>query len=45
MWVSVWVDGGINWKLIRLLVERSYRLVAGKRLLSALDATDRSGGI
>jgi predicted DNA-binding protein (MmcQ/YjbR family) len=38
LWVSAWVDGAINWKLIGSLVERSYRLVAGKRLVKALDA-------
>jgi hypothetical protein len=38
LWVSAWVDGAINWKLIGSLVERSYRLAAGKKLLKALDA-------
>jgi predicted DNA-binding protein (MmcQ/YjbR family) len=42
LWVSAWVDGAIDWKLIGLLVERSYRTVANKRLLEALDAADGS---
>jgi hypothetical protein len=37
LWVSVSVDGAIDWKLIRSLIERSYRTVASKRLISALD--------
>jgi predicted DNA-binding protein (MmcQ/YjbR family) len=38
VWSSAWVDGGVDWKLIKSLLERSYRLVASKRLLTALDA-------
>ena len=30
LWVSTWVDGEINWKLIRSAVERSYRLAAAE---------------
>ena len=41
LWVSTWVDGAMNWKLIAALVERSYRSVAGKKLMTALDATKR----
>lgn len=37
MWASLWVDAANDWKLIASLVERSYRLVASKRLLSLLD--------
>ena len=37
LWVSVWVDVAVDWKLIESLLERSYRLVASKRLLAALD--------
>jgi len=37
LWASAWVDGGVDWKLIKSLLERSYRLVASKRLLTALD--------
>src|SRR5262249_41981448 len=37
LWVSLWVDAAIDWKLVRSLIERSYRLVANKRLVKALD--------
>ena len=40
LWVSVWVDGVIDWTLIRSLVERSYRLMATKRLVTALNAAN-----
>ena len=38
LWASVWVDVEIDWKLIASLLERSYRLVANKRMIRALDA-------
>ena len=38
LWASVWVDAKIDWKLIASLLERSYRLVANKRMIRALDA-------
>lgn len=38
VWVSLWVDGAIDWKLMASLVERSYRLVASKRLVGLLDS-------
>jgi predicted DNA-binding protein (MmcQ/YjbR family) len=31
------MDGAVDWKLIESLLEHSYRLVASKRLLTALD--------
>jgi predicted DNA-binding protein (MmcQ/YjbR family) len=37
LWASVWMDGAVDWKLIESLLEHSYRLVASKRLLTALD--------
>jgi len=37
VWVSMWVDGDIDWDAIGALVETSYRNVALKRMLSALD--------
>jgi predicted DNA-binding protein (MmcQ/YjbR family) len=37
LWVSVSVDAAIDWKLIAALVNRSYRLVANKRVLRALE--------
>lgn len=36
-WVTIWVDRPVAWKLIEDLVMRSYRLVALKRMLEALD--------
>jgi predicted DNA-binding protein (MmcQ/YjbR family) len=37
-WVSIWADGPIDWKLVEDLLERSYRQVALKRMIAALDA-------
>jgi predicted DNA-binding protein (MmcQ/YjbR family) len=37
-WVSVWADQPLDWRLARDLIERSYRLVALKRMIAALDA-------
>ena len=37
-WVSVWADDGLDWKAVTDLVERSYRVVALKRMVTALDA-------
>jgi predicted DNA-binding protein (MmcQ/YjbR family) len=36
-WVSLRADGRIDWKLVRHLVELSYRVVALKRMIAALD--------
>ncbi len=36
-WVSVWADGPLNWRQVADLVERSYRLVAIKRMIAALE--------
>ena len=36
-WVSVWADGPLNWRQVAVLVERSYRLVALKRMITVLD--------
>jgi predicted DNA-binding protein (MmcQ/YjbR family) len=38
VWVSAWADAALDWPLIGQLVERSYRTVALKRMLQALDA-------
>jgi len=40
-WVSVWVDGDLHWDTVGALVETSYRNVALKRMLGALDANGR----
>lgn len=37
LWVSLWADGRIPWKLVEDLVERGFRHVALKRLLTRLD--------
>ena len=36
-WASVWVDGPVKWIEVERLLDRSYRLVANKRMLAALD--------
>ena len=42
-WVSVWADGSLQWRLVERLLERSYRAVALKRMIAALDgAKERS---
>jgi hypothetical protein len=41
-WVSVWADRPLEWRLVGRLLQRSYRLVALKRMIAALDA--RTGG-
>ena len=39
LWVSAWADGPLDWPLVTGLVERSYRVVALKRMVKALDGT------
>jgi predicted DNA-binding protein (MmcQ/YjbR family) len=41
LWVSLWVDGKIDWKLVERLLRRSYRLVALKRMVTALERSSR----
>jgi predicted DNA-binding protein (MmcQ/YjbR family) len=36
-WVSVWADEAVDWTGVSSLVERSYRGVALKRMIAALD--------
>ena len=38
LWVSVWADGPLSWRVIADLLERAYRLVALKRMIKALEA-------
>jgi predicted DNA-binding protein (MmcQ/YjbR family) len=38
LWVSVWVDGAVETDTIARLAEQSYRGVATKRMLAALDS-------
>ncbi len=37
-WVSMWADDAVDWKAVTDLVDRSYRVVAQKRMIAALDA-------
>ena len=37
LWASLWADGPIDWRAVEGLVERSYRVVALKRMLTALE--------
>jgi predicted DNA-binding protein (MmcQ/YjbR family) len=36
-WASMWVDGPVDWRLVARLLERSYRVVANKRMITVLD--------
>ena len=36
LWVSVWVDGTVDWTQMASFVDESYRTVATKRQLAAL---------
>ena len=42
-WASVWVDGDIDWSRIQALIERGYRNVATKRMLTLLDVPEQRG--
>ena len=37
-WASIWVDRKVDWPLVESLIDRSYRVVANKRMLKALDS-------
>lgn len=39
-WMSVWVDDRVDWRLVARLLERSYRTVASRRMVAALDRKD-----
>src|SRR5512145_2693315 len=41
LWASVWADGPVDWRAVKDLVERSYRVVALRRMLIALE--EKSG--
>ena len=43
LWASVWADSRLDWALLGGLVNRSYRLVALKRMLQALDGATAAG--
>lgn len=40
LWISVWVDGPIDWKLVEGAIVRSYRAVATKRLIGLLGSEE-----
>ena len=40
-WASVWADERVDWRAVEELVVRSYRVVAVKRMLGALDGKSR----
>jgi predicted DNA-binding protein (MmcQ/YjbR family) len=42
-WVSLWADGPVSWRLVERLLLRSYRQVALKRMVAALDTSGRNG--
>lgn len=37
-WVSLWADTRVDWRAVEKLVEQSYRRVALKRMIAALEA-------
>jgi predicted DNA-binding protein (MmcQ/YjbR family) len=39
LWVSVWADTPLDWRVVSRLVRSSYRVVALKRMVAALEAT------
>jgi predicted DNA-binding protein (MmcQ/YjbR family) len=41
-WVSVWADASVGWSLVERLLTRSYRIVALKRMIGALDSETRT---
>ena len=42
-WISTWTDVSLNWRLIEDLLRRSYREVALKRMVAALDSKRPTG--
>jgi predicted DNA-binding protein (MmcQ/YjbR family) len=42
LWASLWADGPIDWRAVQDLVERSYRVVALKRMVMALESGQRA---
>jgi len=36
-WVSVWADRALDWRLVGVLLQRSYRTVALQRMITALE--------
>ncbi len=42
-WISMRADGRVNWRLARQLILKSYRIVALKRMIQALEAAPGQG--
>jgi len=40
LWISLWADTRLDWRLISNLLQRSYRAVALKRMIAALEARE-----
>ena len=40
LWISMWADTPLDWRLISNLLQRSYRVVALKRMIAALEARE-----
>jgi predicted DNA-binding protein (MmcQ/YjbR family) len=40
LWISMWADTQLDWRLIGSLLQRSYRVVALKRMIAALEARE-----
>jgi predicted DNA-binding protein (MmcQ/YjbR family) len=38
LWVSLWADAPLDWRLVGRLLRRSYRVVALKRMIAAFEA-------
>ncbi len=43
-WLSMWIDRKVDWRLVKSLLDRSYRLVALKRMIVALEGTGSARG-
>lgn len=43
-WLSIWIDRRVDWRLVRALVDRSYRMVALKRMIISLDGAPEDAG-
>jgi predicted DNA-binding protein (MmcQ/YjbR family) len=41
-WISTWTDVPLDWQVVGDLLRRSYRVVALKRMLAALDGRSRT---
>jgi predicted DNA-binding protein (MmcQ/YjbR family) len=44
-WISMKADGRVNWRLTEELILRSYKLVALKRMIQALETRQSASGI